>query len=61
MRCDTEAFHDRLSEQGVLVEKIMLIGQSHTTLILPKALIDFEKDKDPAEIIADLIIKHVLD
>ena len=55
IRSDSEIYHQCLVKAGNNVEKIVLPGQTHNTLILRKAMCD---GRDPAEVVAEVIRKN---
>lgn len=56
VRNDSEAYYKKVKAAGNQVEKIILAGQTHNTLILREAMSDGE---DPAKVIADTISKNL--
>ena len=55
LRGDSEAYYHTLKQAGVAVERILLPGQTHNTMIMRDITRD---DIDPARVIADIINKH---
>lgn len=58
IRNDSEAYYKKLKEAGNLVEKIILPGQTHNTIVLRETMSDGE---DPAKTIADIITRKLSD
>ena len=56
IRGDSEAYYQRLIAANNEVERIILPGQSHCTMILREAL---HEGRDPAEVVADVVIKSL--
>lgn len=56
LRNDSEAYYKKLKAAGVKVEKILLPGQTHNTLVMRAAMTDGE---DPAKVMADVILKNL--
>lgn len=52
LRNDSEGYYRKLKEAGVQAEKMILVGQTHNTIMLRKVLSD---GVDPAEVIAGVI------
>jgi len=55
IRSESEIYYECLMKAGNDVEKIVLPGQTHNTLILRKAMCD---GRDPAEVVAEVIKKN---
>lgn len=55
IRNDSESYYNRLKHAGVGIEKIVLPGQTHNTIIMRKVMSEGE---DPAKVIADVIAKN---
>lgn len=55
LRNDSEAYYAKLKNAKVEVEKIILSGQTHNTIIMRKAMSDGE---DPAKFFADIMIRE---
>ncbi len=55
IRSDSEIYYECLVKAGDNVEKIVLPGQTHNTLIFRKAMCD---GRDPAEVVAEVIRKN---
>lgn len=56
VRNDTEAYYEKLKAVGNQVEKIVLAGETHNTMLIRKAMSDGE---DPAEVVANVIRKQL--
>lgn len=52
IRGDSEAYYQRLVDAGNEVERIILPGQSHCTMVLREVL---HEGRDPAEVIAEVV------
>lgn len=52
LRSDSEVYYRKLAEAGIPVEKIVLPGQTHNTMLLRQEMSD---GPDPAKVIADVI------
>ncbi len=56
IRSESEIYYQCLIKAGNQVEKIILPGQTHNTLILRKVMCD---GRDPAEVVAEVIKKNI--
>lgn len=56
LRSESEIYYQCLVKAGNQVEKILLPGQTHTTMVLRKVLCD---GRDPAEVVAEVIRKNI--
>lgn len=55
IRNDSESYYKKIKEAQNKVEKILLSGQTHNTIILREAMSDGE---DPAKVIADVVMRE---
>lgn len=56
IRNDSEAYYKKVKAAGNKVEKIILSGQTHNTIIMREVMTDGE---DPAEVIARVVRDHI--